>query len=162
MKLNQTKGFFVLVLIGYFKTVIEAQVRCPTVLRILPCQCSEDPFEGGGTSQLRCYRLNVEDETLSDVLDVFLTTPLLSPLTRLDAFRKRLTKIPEQLPRFPRLNSVQLYNNDIHHIPSGAFNFNANMFILNLRDNQLATIEPGAFQGNNAFHHFKLIELYST
>lgn len=146
------KGFFVLVLIVYFQSIIEAQqeIRCPTALRILPCQCSEDPFGGGGTSQLHCYRRNVEDQTLSDILDVFLTTPLLSPLTRLDAFRKRLTKIPEQLTRFPRLDSVQLDNNDIHHISSGAFNFKVDMFILNLHGNQLATIEPGAFQGIHA------------
>ncbi len=140
-------GFFVLFLIGNFQLIVVAEVRCPTPVRILPCQCSEDPFGGNETSQLRCYRRNLEDQTISDILDVFLTTPLLSPLTRLDAFRKRLTKIPEQLPRFPRLDSVQLHENDIHHISSGAFNFRADMFILNLRYNQLTTIEPGAFQG---------------
>jgi len=133
--------------ICFISPMSEAQVRCPTVVRILPCQCTEDTYGGGGPTQLRCYRLNVEDQTISDVLDVYLTTPLLSPLSRLDAFRKRLTKIPEQLPRFPRLNSVQLHRNNIHHIPSGAFNFNSDLFILNLSFNELTIIESGAFQG---------------
>jgi hypothetical protein len=156
--IRQQLNIIFLVLISHlFTSVVEAQVRCPTIVRILPCQCTEDPFGGGGTTQLRCYRLNVEDETISGVLDVYLTTPLLSPLSRLDAFRKRLTKVPDQLPRFPRLNSVQLHRNNIHHIPSGAFNFNSDLFILNLSFNELTTIESGAFQGDET----KLIALNS-
>ena len=105
------------------------------------------------------------DSVISDILDSYLsmeTQGKALPLKIVNLAYNALTKVPSQIPLFPRLSQVQLSTCNslggyaIEKITSGAFNFTAPLDVLNLGlksmypyfcTGSLATIEPDAFQG---------------
>ena len=92
---------------------------------------------------------------MSDALDVFLTTPVISPVGFLDLWVNQLTRIPSQIKSFTHLTSINVqYNPSITPIKSGAFNFpdaSNSIQMLFLNYNKISTIAPGAFKVSFAF-----------
>ena len=89
----------------------------------------------------------MNDLQMSNVLNAFLS-PGISPVVYLSAYNNLLTKIPNQITNFTQLNQVQLYQNQITAIPTGAFNFlqsSSSYFNLNLFQNKISSVQTGAF-----------------
>ena len=85
---------------------------------------------------------------MSQLLDSFLKTQNVSPLTHLLLELNNLTRIPHQIRKFHQLESIVLNNNEIKSIDSWAFNFTGiTAKLINVEVNGLETIAPGAFQG---------------
>jgi hypothetical protein len=75
---------------------------------------------------------------------------LFEELEQLDLTSNKLEKIKFSfLSVLKRLDSLILANNRLHSLIKGAFHFTAPLKLLNLRDNELSLIEPGAIQGIN-------------
>ena len=136
-----------------------AEVTCPPIELYSPCDCSE--WTGTGTIRLSCFAANLTDSKTAEILQVFLTTPGVSPLSILKLDRNQLTRIPDQINQFPQLVRVQLDSNNITSIDSaGAFKFNgtAPLQLLMLYNTQLTNIAPGAFQGLIFFFFFHILK----
>ena len=127
---------------------VEAAVICPPADTYAPCACQIDPYGDGTSIRLNCNNQQLDDSQTSDMLDAFLTTPGISPLSWFNYPSNRLTKVPIQLPFFPLLDFVDLGRSSISSVPYGAFNFSKTLNILYLNENGLDSIEPGAFQGD--------------
>ena len=130
-----------------FSMHVDAAV-CPT--EISPCFCLERAETN--TSSLFCVSPNANNiSRVIDVLETFLTTPDISPLESLQfqngAYRFGMTSIPKQIRHFTKLNRFDVKRNKITFIESGAFNFTATLLELDLSDNLITAIAPGAFQG---------------
>ena len=156
-----------------FKSSVQvklAAVVCPPAADYAPCNCTEFLPNKPGTIYLGCWGNQLNDSQVSDILDVFLKTPGVSPVGRSDLqFIQQLTRVPSQIKSFPQLNWVDLSTNGITSIESGAFNFTdaANpLKMLYLQYNQMTTIAPGAFKGqqqNQSINYFaSLIQLTAT
>lgn len=81
------------------------------------------------------------------ILDAFLTTSNVSPVSLLNLFGNSLTRVPPQLSRFTHLNEVSLAHNNITFLQSGGFEFATPLGWLFLHNNQITTIEEGALTG---------------
>ena len=139
------------------------EVVCPTITSPL-CSCGENS-DKPGTVQFTCGYLIIAqgeqllhkvsgDSIVSELLDTFLTTKNVSPLTHLVLQLNNLTRIPHQIRKFHQLGSIVLNNNEIKSIDSGAFNFTGiTAKLINVEVNGLETIAPGAFQGL-IYHQF--------
>lgn len=127
-------------------TTYAQSTTCPPAASVSPCVCRDN--NDGVTVFLNCYNQNLDDTKISQILNSFLSTSGVSPLGRLDLFFNKLTKVPVEIPQFPQLDLVYLYRNSIDSVKSGAFNFAKTLVRLDLYDNQITAIEPGAFQGN--------------
>ena len=125
----------------------DAAVICPPAEGYAPCACQIDPYGDGTTIRLNCNNQQLNDGQASAMLDVFLTTPGISPLSWFNFPGNRLTRVPNQFPLFPQLNFVDLGRSSIESVPTGAFNFSSTLNILYLNENGLRSIQPGAFQG---------------
>ncbi len=69
----------------------------------------------------------------------------------------QLTQIPKQIVYFKALSSLNLRDCNIKSISPGALSFSVPVKTLNLLNNEIAYISPGAFLGNILFHFsFKL------
>ena len=130
---------------------------CPPAASISPCVCRDNGDDV--TVFLNCYNQDLDDAKVSQILQTFLTGGV-SPLGRLDLFYNQMTKVPVEIPQFPQLDLVYLYQNKIDSVKSGAFNFAKSLRRLDLFNNQITTIESGAFQG--IFKPINLIMLYQT
>jgi len=117
---------------------------CPQPVDLLPCTCTGN---GAGNGVLECDSTNLNDDLASQILDLFTTSPTL--LNRVNMARNQLTRVPSQLSLFTQsnLNYVDLNNNKITIIRSGAFNFTQTLRELILTSNLISAIEPGAFLG---------------
>ena len=147
---------FLLLMIPSSSSLVNADVICPPAADYAPCLCGENRGRPG-TVYLYCYNQNLTDSQMSGILDAFLTTPGVSPLGYLSMWQNQLTRVPTQIKSFNQLDAVYIYENSIASIGSGAFNFPdaANpVRDLSLYYNQLTTIAPGAFRGQqNKFVH---------
>lgn len=113
------------------------------------CIC-DDQTDDGSYPYLDCWGKQLSDGTLKRYLNAFLNQPNVTGLKLLELGDNKLTRVPDEIKRFLELEWVNLRQNSIHTIHSGAFNFIARLRYLNLEYNQLSKIEPGAFQGINA------------
>jgi len=59
----------------------------------------------------------------------------------------RLTRIPRQISSFKALRKLWLHENGLSTIKQGALSFSTPVLSLNILDNHLTDIKPGAFQG---------------
>ena len=118
----------------------------PNPIDIAPCVC----LDGNGTDRLTlyldCNNKNLDDTKLSLILNYFLA-PGISPLGALILSQNQLTKIPDQIKQFDKLNYVDLDQNKMQSVASGAITFTKLQNSISLGFNQLSTISPGAFQG---------------
>ena len=137
---------------------VDADVICPPVEAISPCNCYEYQFKPTTTS-LNCYFRNLNDSQASAILDAYLNTPNVSPVGQLLLnYNELLTRVPVQMKSFTQLSETFLSYNSFTSIESGAFNFTdgANpLQYLDLGFNQLTTIAPGAFKGSNFSFRFR-------
>ena len=141
-------------------TVAPMPVVCPTINVTSPfCSCDQNA-DKPGTIQFTCGYLIIAqgelppsssvsgDSIVSQLLDSFLKTQNVSPLTHLLLELNNLTRIPHQIRKFHQLESIVLNNNEIKSIDSGAFNFTGiTAKLISVEVNGLETIAPGAFQG---------------
>ena len=135
--------------------------KCPKRDLIQPCTCYRDLNNDHDvilpTSFLNCGTWPLGDERVSEILNLFLTDTTLSPLSSFYLYYTRLSRIPRQVPLFPLLNlQLSFTYNNITSIGRGAFRFSRTLQRLALREMQLSTIEPGAFQG--AIHPSKSLK----
>ena len=122
---------------------------CPPPETYAPCYCGPN-FKKPNTIQLSCFEfqsLNLTDSEVSDILDVFVTTPDISPMIIFDAHTNQLTRIPSQIKLLNDLISINFYKNSITSVESGTFKFNDKGWFLDLGANKLTTIPPGTFKG---------------
>ena len=104
-------------------SLAEAAVTCPLIELYSPCDCTE--WMGTGTIRLSCSAINLTDSKAAESLQLFLTTPGVSPFGILKLDRNQLTRFPDQINQFPQLVRVQLDNNNITSSDlAGAFKFN--------------------------------------
>ena len=131
----------------YFQPLESELKLCPAPSKIEPCNCSN--HKGRETLHFNCdHKFWVET---SEILDSFLADVGPEGLGCLSLAGNRLNKLPDILmdqTQFYKLDCIQLQFNNIRTLSAGSFNFKANLNYLNLEGNQLAAIEPGAFQGN--------------
>ena len=140
---------FILVMFLMMISASTAAVVCPPDDTYSPCTCYEYT-NIPDTIYLYCGNNGLDDLKVSQILDVFLTTPGVSTLGNLCLFGNRLTRVPDQVHLFPKLDYVWLEENNISSsIQSKAFVFNKETPLrnLDLQHNQLITIAPGAIQG---------------
>jgi hypothetical protein len=130
----------------------EVTPGCPdskTGAKIAPCVCHSNGSPKG-TVVIDCTNSKSTNAHIETVLDHFLTTPGLGPVGAVALGGSQLTSIPTQIAKFDKLSMVSLLDNNIKIIPTGAFNFSSSQnsqFMISLKGNQLASIEPGAFDG---------------
>jgi len=87
------------------------------------------------------------DETVDRVMDWILLS-CANSLERITIdTMKKVTRVPHKIPSFKALKQLQLYENNISTIKSGAFSFSVPVSELSLNGNGIKEIEPGAFQG---------------
>ena len=119
---------------------------CPPSAAIAPCRCGVESITG--EIALDCFNKHVGDANMSDILDVFLTTPELSALPAIFVEYNDLTYVPHQLKFFPKVDLI-LADNKITIIEKDSLNYQVSgKSAIDLSDNGLTTIAPGAFRGN--------------
>ena len=123
---------------------VDGQVNCPSLNGFNTCGCSNS---GDGTIWLDCGGAQLGDTKASQLLQLFINNPAVSPLTGVYLAYNKLTKIPDEIAQLDQLHTVYFHGNEIDSIPSGAFNFVPTLKVLYLSGNPLKTIEPGAFNG---------------
>ena len=129
---------------------INAEIICPPPESYAPCSCSVDSTGNGTTVRVGCSFNFLGDVRVSEILDAFLTTPSVSPVSYLTLNWNLLTRVPLQISQFTHLETVLLDQNFIISLPKNAFNFTRPPRYLWLNNNRLNAIEAGAFQGINA------------
>lgn len=140
-------------------TLVQGLVVCPPAESYSPCSCDEYNQQpaAADTISLYCAFMNLNDSRVSDILDSFVNATsaaaseyddavIISPIAELRLEGNSLTRVPDQIRFLPQLHSVQLYGNNIEHIPSAAFNTTVNTVRIVLYLNQIKTIAPYAFQ----------------
>ena len=146
-------GYFIYLMLS-LSSVEAGAIGCPTPDAYAPCACGKYS-NTSDTIFLDCANKKLSDSNVSNILDLFIMTPGLSPLGRLDLYNNQLTRVPSQIKFFPQLEEIRLFFNAITSVESGAFNFikpttviYPHYFVyLELSINQLVTIAPGAFKG---------------
>ena len=118
-------------------------VVCPNPNNYAPCECND---RGDETVILNCRGKMLDDSRVSEILDAFISTPGVSPLTSLNLWQNQLTRVPLQVKLLNQLEHLDLESNKITTVKSGAFKSNQLLSVF-LSDNQLTSIDPGAFQG---------------
>jgi len=99
------------------------------------------------TSGLKSFEFNYGDRALmSRMLDWILLSSA-KTLKSLKVRRINITEIPSQIPSFTALERLDLLGNSISTIKSGALSFSVPVIQLMLSNNNISSIEPGAFQG---------------
>lgn len=128
-----------------------SQVVCPDPVTYSPCECSE--YTGPNsfamiTSTLDCSNRNLNDSMLNDILNVFTLNPLISQVNFLILYSNQLTRVPAQIAQLRWLTFVNLSDNKIQLVETGAFNFASNKLnLIDLSANKITTIQADAFQG---------------
>ena len=121
----------------------------PDITSYFPCSCTPDLSidDNDPHITLICDKLNLTDSKMSDILDAFLTTPNVSKILRLALPGNNLTRVPDQIRLFTRLIYVDLEDNHIQTIHSGAFVSHLDQHYVFLDNNKISHLEPDAFQG---------------
>ena len=95
----------------------------------------------------------IDDSRASAILNAFVpsATNAISPLTRLSMNANRITRIPPEILLFDQLNLFDFYGNNVVSVTaSDTLSLTEKLEYIDLGDNGLENIEPGAFQG---IHH---------
>ena len=107
-----------------------------------------EEFSNQSQKDLTDYSLRYLEIPDNRLTKIPLNVLLFKELEHLDLTNNKLEEIKfSYLPDLLRLDVVILANNRLHSLRKGAFKLKAPLKLLNLRDNQLSLIEPGAIQG---------------
>lgn len=122
---------------------------CPAENVVAPCTCG---LLGNDGVSLNCNNKGLTDARIDLILEVFAKDLTMGPLGQIDlSLNPLLTRVPSLIQTFTELGSnVELQQNGITSIESGAFNFlkHSNPIRnLYLDRNKLTTIAPNAFKG---------------
>jgi hypothetical protein len=124
-----------------------------------PCKCyNYGPNADGTMLSLNCDKLNLSDDDVEEVLNAFAVhSRNISLLRHFTAWSNYLTRVPFAIRQFRALNQLNLANNRIVSIRADDFDLFAqsaaddsdgdDRVILNLDNNLIRNIEPGAFEG---------------
>ena len=123
----------------------KGQIQCPSSSKLAPCTCTGN---GLGMGLLDCSNKNLEDEFVGQVMDAFISPKSLTLLYKIDLSGNKLLRVPNQISDLPQLTYVDLRNNQITIIKTGAFNFAKTLNQLILCNNRISVIEADAFLGN--------------
>jgi len=99
-------------------------------------------------------KLIINDETVDRIMDWLLLSSANTLEEMVIAYMNQVTRVPHKIVSFRALRKVWLYSNNISIIKSGAFSFSVPVSHLDIGDNGIHEIEPGAFQGkhDNTMH----------
>ena len=91
----------------------------------------------------------LDDNDVAQLLDEVASSPVSETLAYLNLRDNAITRIPEQIGNFVKLSDVNLDYNQIHILEKESLQMkSARLKTLSLLNNDLHTIESGAFQGN--------------
>ena len=126
-----------------------AEVVCPPAVDLKGCLCIKalkDNF-----INIVCRKVKLDDLSIDNLLKA-LSEPGIGPTFTFDVGSKNnLTQVPPSLSKLPELRMIQMRDNQITSIPSGAFQSSSQTLItIILRKNKISFIEPGAFDYPNA------------
>jgi len=134
---------------GYAQTAPVSN-KCPDYTSISPCYCRNTFIYLEGIDVV-CRSRGLNDSQISRILDAFLV-PGLSPVYEIDMTSNQLTKVPNQISKFPILRKLQLTDNKITEIPYEggkpflSNNVTNNLLVIDLSWNQITRIPPGLFE----------------
>ena len=98
--------------------------------------------------EVRLIGSPLDDQSVSDLLDAILSSPVAETLTNLNLNYNLMTRIPHQLSHLPKLSDLHLDYNNIFLLNSGSLHLKApKVNAISLIGNGLRTIESGAFAG---------------
>ena len=122
---------------------------CPPAAVLGKFTCKESRYNKSGIDIFGDKVVN--DDSVDEVLQALLE-PGISPTFTFDVGSKNnLTQVPPSLSKLPELRMIQMRDNQITSIPSGAFQSSSQTLItIILRKNKISFIEPGAFDYPNA------------
>jgi len=99
------------------------------------------------SSSLLCAGFDLDDIRVSQILNAFFSLGIDAPITSLSLDSNQLTRVPDQISLFSKLEYLNLNYNLITTVTTGSLNI-AVPFELELQYNPTLTIiEAGAFQG---------------
>jgi len=136
------------------EAVAGAKIICPDAKFIAPCTCNayganvvmHAPMKENIFAAMNCAYKELDDATVSGILHAYLSTPNASPLRYLALDNNKLTKIPEQIIYFTRLNYLLLNKNKIDSLTTGSLKFGDTLWHLGLAENPLFdNLQPGVF-----------------
>ena len=127
--------------------------KCPP-LEDFKCNCLD---LGDGTIGLECSGAKLGDKKTSELLKLCLYSRDVSPLGSLDLAHNHLTKIPKELIQFKHLKSVQFHGNSIRTLKAN--DLPQTIKEINVADNSLINIEPGAFNAGKPILNYLQLEL---
>ena len=106
------------------------------------------PTLKNGLKEVKFMGSAYNDETVDRLMDWILLSSAntLKEMTVAERYQP-VTRVPHQITSFKALEKLWLYGNQISTIKSGAFSFSVPVLYLNIHDNGIKEIEPGAFQG---------------
>ena len=87
------------------------------------------------------------DQKASQLLQLFINNPNVSPLASLYLAYNQLSKIPDEIAQLNQLETAYFHGNNINTIKVNAFNFTPTLKMLYLASIAISSIEAGAFNG---------------
>lgn len=125
--------------------------------QIQPCFCKEFFSSKNSTdvvikgTWLYCTGLNLDDERMSSIFNKFLASEINRNYTRrIDMGYNELTKIPDEICQFNRLDEVIAIGNKITSITPCKFQNSTSPRRLVISYNRIKSIDPGAFEGKQS------------
>ena len=115
---------------------------------IYPCICGR--YEESDNIYLNCNNQDLNDTQIDFILNVFGNNGpnvKYAPIGALGLAENQLTRVPEKIRFYNKLNDINLSSNNITSISTGVFNFYRTLSHLNIGRNPLLKIEPDAFVG---------------
>ena len=105
-------------------------------------------FENGHYNKFISNKV-LDDITVDRIIDWLLlsSSNTLEGLSIIDT--SQVTQVPNKTSQFKVLKSIELQNNAISTIKSGAFSFSVPVYVFHFYGNGISKIEPGAFKGIN-------------
>ena len=133
-------------------------VKCPSLDDFVQqCACSD---LGDGTIGLECGGAKLGDKKTSELLKLSIYSHGVSPLGSIDLAYNQLTRIPKELSILKQLKSVHLNGNSIRNIRTNEMPLTVRE--INLADNSLINIEPGAFNGETILNTIQSTQVFKT
>ena len=125
---------------------------CPPSTNYSPCNCTANTLNA--TIRLDCSHKNLTDSKTSQILRSFISVRgMAKQLEELNFSYNRLTKVPDKIRQFHHARLIDLSNNKIRSIQSGAFKMLSNHSSrISLDSNRIASIEPRAIRGTFLFY----------
>ena len=118
---------------------------CPPAADLVGCTCQEAWSDESGLD-IDCREAKLNDARVEGLLKALLETGV-SPAVTFDASKNNLTKVPDDLSKLSKLTYIDMSDNQITSIPSGAFQSSSTKEIgIYLSKNRISSLSRGAFK----------------